>query len=245
MTRAEMWTPKKPCRELDRLRDCRKVLDSMTETQVEWTPYNSAAGALLNDHPRTTVIGGITCFDVVEVYLPERTLRQIGFVQAIPPAPIRPAKAVRPAHGTYYVTFPSAAVYLEAWSRFLYSARLVEQGLRRASVPFEAEPNYVDWFKVCSHPYIAPDEGPTSGPGPSQSRSEYFLNEWPSRFGPLARLPAKVADLNPRQRHALEIYQKQRENSKDEFTTIRLSERRDVRILTPQFEIPGSATAQA
>ncbi|XP_057529912.1 protein MAINTENANCE OF MERISTEMS-like [Amaranthus tricolor] len=100
MTRAEMWTPKKPCRELDRLRDCRKVLDSMTETQVEWTPYNSAAGALLNDHPRTTVIGGITCFDVVEVYLPERTLRQIGFVQAILPAPIRPAKAVRPAHGS-------------------------------------------------------------------------------------------------------------------------------------------------
>ena len=141
--------------------------------QVEWTPYNSAAGALLNDHPRTTVIGGITCFDVVEVYLPERTLRQIGFVQAIPPAPIRPAKAVRPAHGTYYVTFPSSAVYLEAWSRFPYSARLVEQGLRRASVPSEAEPNYVEWFRVCSHPYIAPDEGPTSGPGPSQSRSEY------------------------------------------------------------------------
>ncbi|XP_057548371.1 protein MAIN-LIKE 1-like [Amaranthus tricolor] len=155
ITRAEMWTPKKPCRELDRLRECRKVLDSLTETQVEWTPYNSAAGALLNDHPRTTVIGGITCFDVVEVYLPERTLRQIGFVQAIPPAPIRPAKALRPAHGTYSVTFPSSAVYLEAWSRFPYSARLVEQGLRRASVPSEAEPNYVDWFRVCSHPYIA------------------------------------------------------------------------------------------
>ena len=33
-----------------------------------------------------------------------------------------------------------------------------------------------------------------------------FLNEWPSRFAPVARLPPSLADMNPRQRHALEIY---------------------------------------
>ena len=83
--------------------------------QVEWTPYNSAPSALLNEHPRTIIIiEGITCFDIVEVYLPERTLRQIGFMQAIPPAPMRPTKALQPAHGTYSVTFASSAVYLEA-----------------------------------------------------------------------------------------------------------------------------------
>ena len=142
--------------------------------QVEWTPYNFSAAALLNEHPRTTVIGGITCFDVVEVYLPERALRQIGFVQSIPPAPMRPAKALRPAHGTYSVTFPSsAAAFVEAWSRFPYSGRLVEQGLRRATVPSETEPNYVEWFRVCSHPYISRDELLASGPGPGQSRSDY------------------------------------------------------------------------
>ena len=32
-----------------------------------------------------------------------------------------------------------------------------------------------------------------------------FLNEWPSRFAPLARLP-HVAEMNPRQRHALDVY---------------------------------------
>ncbi|XP_057515869.1 protein MAINTENANCE OF MERISTEMS-like [Amaranthus tricolor] len=94
MTRAEIWSTKKPCREVDRLRDCRRVLDSMTETQVEWTLYNSTPSALLNEHPRTTIIGGITCFVIVEVYLPERTLRQIGFMQAIHPEPMRPAKAL-------------------------------------------------------------------------------------------------------------------------------------------------------
>ncbi|XP_057524672.1 uncharacterized protein LOC130804301 isoform X1 [Amaranthus tricolor] len=112
-TRAEMWLPQKPIRELSRLRDYRSILDAMTETQVlyktshivilnilnfcyvvyvyflckqvEWTAYMSSVRALLNDHPRTAYIGGITCFDIVEVYLPERTVRQLGFAQAIPP----------------------------------------------------------------------------------------------------------------------------------------------------------------
>ncbi|XP_057543407.1 protein MAIN-LIKE 1-like [Amaranthus tricolor] len=33
-TRAEMWSPHKPIRELSRLRDCRSILDALTETQV-------------------------------------------------------------------------------------------------------------------------------------------------------------------------------------------------------------------
>ena len=34
-TRAKMWSTPKPCRDLvNRLRDCRGILDSMTETQV-------------------------------------------------------------------------------------------------------------------------------------------------------------------------------------------------------------------
>ena len=53
--------------------------------QVEWTPYIPSPKALLNEHPRTAFIGGITCFDIVEVYLPERTVRQLAFVQDISP----------------------------------------------------------------------------------------------------------------------------------------------------------------
>ena len=33
-TRAKKWSTQKPGRELSRLRDCRSILDSMTETQV-------------------------------------------------------------------------------------------------------------------------------------------------------------------------------------------------------------------
>jgi len=73
--------------------------------QVEWTPYTNDPRALLNAHPRTTFIGGITCFDIIEMYLPERTVRQIGFVQSIPVAPLRPAEAHRPATGGYGLSF--------------------------------------------------------------------------------------------------------------------------------------------
>ena len=48
--------------------------------QVEWTLYMTFPKALLNEHPRTAYIGGITCFDIVEVYFLERTVRQLGFV---------------------------------------------------------------------------------------------------------------------------------------------------------------------
>ena len=84
----------------------RSILDFMTETQVlyitshivilfnlfldyfsyvnfsckevEWTPYITSPRALLNEYPRTAFI--------VEVYFPEMTVRQLGFVQGIPPS---------------------------------------------------------------------------------------------------------------------------------------------------------------
>ena len=128
-------------------------------------------------------------------------------------------------------------MYLEAYSRFPYSAPLGDQALRRASVPSKADPSYVDWFRVCSHPYVVLGEGPSASFGPAESRLEYvsflnlfvfyyvvvlfrcylisysypfsfffqFLNEWPSRVAPLARLPA-VAEMTPRERHALDVY---------------------------------------
>ena len=178
-TRAEMWSTQKPVCELSRLRDCRSILDSMTETrvlyitsdnvihfiltleylvyanfaceQLEWTSYITSLRELLNVHPRIAYIGGITCFDIVEVYLPEKTIRQLGFVQAIPPS---------------YETYPRSATstgyllrdlcYTEAWSRFPYCARFGDQALRRAFVPSEVVPNYFDWFRVSSYPFLFP-----------------------------------------------------------------------------------------
>ena len=199
-TRAEMWSTPKPGRELSRLRDCRSILDSLTEShvlytshffihvillldyfvyakfacmQVEWTPYITSPRALLNEHPRTAYIECITCFDIVEEYLSKRTVSQLGFLQAIPPAPMRPTHALRLAQGTYSVTFASPPIYTEAWSRFPYCACIGDQALHRASVPSEVDPGYVNWFRESFHPYILPGEGPSASFGPADSRVEY------------------------------------------------------------------------
>ena len=50
-------------------------------------------------------------------------------------------------------------MYTEMWSRFLYCARVVEQALRRTSVPLEAAPEYIDWFRVFSPLFLIPGEG--------------------------------------------------------------------------------------
>ena len=117
----------------------------------------TAPRALLNEHPRTTFIGGITCFDIVEVYLSERTMRQLGFVQAIPLSPMRPTHALLPAHGTYFVTFVSPPIYTEVWSGFPFCGRIGDQALRRHL--FHQRLILVTLTgSVFSHPYVLPDE---------------------------------------------------------------------------------------
>ena len=95
-----------------------------------------------------------------------------GLYRLFPP-PLRPTQALRPAPGTYFVTFASPSIYTEAQSRFPYCARVNDQTLCRASVPSEAVRDYVDWFRVSSHPFLLPSEGPSAGFGAADSKVEY------------------------------------------------------------------------
>ena len=71
------------------------------------------------------------------------------------------------------MTFTQPSMYTEMWSRFHYCAHVVEQALRRASVPSEAAPEYIDWFRVSSHSFLIPGEGPTTAFGVADNRVEY------------------------------------------------------------------------
>ncbi|KAH0783772.1 hypothetical protein KY290_003370 [Solanum tuberosum] len=71
------------------LRVFRDALDSMTEDQFIWEPYSSD---IIESLPEYCRFGRdiwrarvpIFCWDVVEVHLPDRVMRQFGLVQAIP-----------------------------------------------------------------------------------------------------------------------------------------------------------------
>ena len=99
---------------------------------------------------------------------------QLGcWVLCNPPPPLRPTEALRPAQGTYSVTFACTFIYTEAWSRFPYCTRVGNQALSRASFPSEAVREYVDWFRVCSHPFLLPGEGPNADFSATDSRVGY------------------------------------------------------------------------
>ena len=71
------------------------------------------------------------------------------------------------------MTFTQPSMYTEMWSRFHYCARVVENALCRASVPSEAAPEYIDGFRVSSHSFLIPSEGPTAAFGVADNRVEY------------------------------------------------------------------------
>ena len=107
-----MWSTPKPGHEMDRLRDCRSILDSMTKTQVLYITshflmhvilildyfymltwlvcrWNGLRTWLLQGHcwmsTHAPPSSGVSLALIVEVHFPERTVRQVGFMQAIPP----------------------------------------------------------------------------------------------------------------------------------------------------------------
>ena len=86
---------------------------------------------------------------------------------------MRPTQALRPAQGSYSVTFASLSIHTEMWSRFPYCACVGDQALRRASVPSEVVLEYIDWFRVTSHIFLIPGEGPTAAFGAADNRVEY------------------------------------------------------------------------
>ncbi|XP_028051339.1 protein MAIN-LIKE 1-like [Camellia sinensis] len=76
------------------LQALQEELDKLAFDEVTWDPYRDCR----KHHPCheiTFYSGCLKCLDVVEPYHPERVLRQFGRVQAIPPVPLDPVRAVR------------------------------------------------------------------------------------------------------------------------------------------------------
>lgn len=108
--------------------------------------------------PRTLYTGLIQYRDVVEAYMPMRCLRQLGFVQVVPPPPFRPTKAVRSASSKEYVVqWPDNVI--ETWEQFPMTARLWIEQLARppTGVTGMCDEQYMDWFTRHSHPRLIRD----------------------------------------------------------------------------------------
>jgi len=118
---------------------------------VEWLPYGPDPAA---EVPRTLFMGLIRYRDIVEPYMPDRVLRQLGYVQVIPVDIPTPEHAVRAATAaTYDVRFPASTAE-STWRIFPRSCRLFLGDFRRSRDPSECDARYLDWFGSYSHPVI-------------------------------------------------------------------------------------------
>lgn len=108
--------------------------------------------------PRTLYTGLIQYREIVEAYMPQRYLRQLGFVQVVPPPPACPMKAVRPASlRDYVVQWPD--IMTGTWDQFPMVARLWTAELQRppSGVPPMCDHYYMEWFNRYSHPRLIAD----------------------------------------------------------------------------------------
>ncbi|KAI5660161.1 hypothetical protein M9H77_28954 [Catharanthus roseus] len=96
--------------------------------------------------------GFVVYFDFVELYMPDRILRQFGFRQCIPAHPIQPPEARRPPNNRMYVlrnTFVEA-LWLEAPSYLL-----TESWTSVPVIPMSScTDDYMRWYLSRSHPRI-------------------------------------------------------------------------------------------
>ena len=146
----------------------RRKLDSLTGVDVCWTPYQEHRGARQFEDI-SLFSGYVRWGPLCHRHMPERVLRQYGFVQTIPRHPI--AAPLSPQQID------------ERWLQFVsYKAQTGDV----ARYPSECVPGYVEWYYSISHPYIiAPEDGEPPRPPPVM-------------FDAAAVAPVHVADQDTR-----------------------------------------------
>jgi len=90
--------------------------------------------------------------NIIEPYMPDRILRQFGFIQRIPSSPLQPIKVKRPVLAlSYKVEYPAME---SQWSmQAAHELQLHHYGTR-AMPCYEAYDDYIRWYLRISHPRI-------------------------------------------------------------------------------------------
>ncbi|XP_012845957.1 PREDICTED: serine/threonine-protein phosphatase 7 long form homolog [Erythranthe guttata] len=139
------------------LEHIRGLLDNMTADDVEWLPYGRDIHESI---PRTLYHGTIQYMWVVEPYMPDRCVRQFGWVQDIPRGLIPSMEPCSrgPKGGTSYkVNYPFPGGMWDMVQAHSIHARAYKTARQRG----EVDEHYMEWYTDRTHPKINnPDVGP-------------------------------------------------------------------------------------
>ncbi|CAI9115801.1 OLC1v1016796C1 [Oldenlandia corymbosa var. corymbosa] len=125
-----------------RLKKLRKDLDSLSPDDVVWEPFGKEMYKMV---PKTIFTGWLAFRNFVEPYMPDRMLRQLGYVQIIPMPTVVPQLALRAMSGNNYKVEFSEVYAGNAWLRFPQSGCLILSSYTRSTKAACAD-DYLYWF---------------------------------------------------------------------------------------------------
>ncbi|KMT13764.1 hypothetical protein BVRB_4g081400 [Beta vulgaris subsp. vulgaris] len=154
-------SPQDVSRGIDRLLSIRQALDQTNAMQPDWLPYGICP---VFAYPRSTYYGWLRYLDIVEPYSPDRTLRQLGFIQEVPHHILEPESCYRPSAWDRYRVDFSFIAQRQTWDLFPRASQLMLGGLHKAPHPSMATDAYLQWYDAYSHRFmINPTELPDGG----------------------------------------------------------------------------------
>ncbi|CAI9106282.1 OLC1v1005404C1 [Oldenlandia corymbosa var. corymbosa] len=135
-----------------------QILLVVMQNNVINVSYTSYGPDPVSDDPRTIYSGWIQYRDIIEPYLPSRVLRQIGYIQVIPPPIPHPLSANRSGnHHAYKVSWRPTEAF-DVWMQFPFSTGLDLEYFEQSDHDKTAcAPNYLQWYLKYSHPFLVLD----------------------------------------------------------------------------------------
>nr|XP_004515477.2 uncharacterized protein LOC101488734 [Cicer arietinum] len=127
-----------------KVHEYRSIIDALTPADVIWRPWENHRGVIPFDDI-TLYTGHIRLCSTVAKYLPERCLRQFGYIQYIPSPPL-----------------PDPARLFDVdveWLGYVTPVTELFPKLRPATYPSECEDGYLEWFYQVSHPLLVRPDG--------------------------------------------------------------------------------------
>nr|XP_027190150.1 protein MAIN-LIKE 1-like [Cicer arietinum] len=139
--RMNRWCYKQGKHKVD---EYRSIVDVLPPADVIWRPWENHRGVIPFDDI-TLYTGHILLCSTVVKYLPERCLRQFGYIQYIPSPPL-----------------PDPARLFDVdveWLGYVTPVTKLFHKLRPATYPSECEDGYLEWFYQVSHPLLVRPDG--------------------------------------------------------------------------------------
>ncbi|KAH9609414.1 hypothetical protein KSS87_008563 [Heliosperma pusillum] len=137
----------------------RDMFDKLTETQFNWQPYTQDILQHLpeicyEDPEEWVVIAPLICFEIVEMHLPNRCVRQFGWHQTIPPdcdTVLTLHKTDKRGNNRDFAT--EFASYIEEWEN--RKENMLEGGVPYTGYMSHHEP-YMVWYRERTRRIVSP-----------------------------------------------------------------------------------------